>query len=159
MMNLDVYCVYAVGHSKLDQGGNHWCFYLDVDDNHSVRIDMTPSYAIPGSNIPGGSKGIMLITLLPYLYSRSSEKVVRLDVPAGVRVHNFVNLLVREKRHQYEFTEDGKGCRYWTDHQITLFQRSGLVVDPSQVTEARDSILTQYPDQVPYPLVLGSYYA
>jgi hypothetical protein len=158
MMNLDVLCVYAVAHSKLDEGGNHWCFYLDVEDSHSVCIDMTPSYTVPSITVPGGSKIIMLMSLLPYIYLPSSEKAVRLDVPAGIKVHNFVNLLVQRKRHQYEFNKDSQGCRFWTDDQLTLFQTSGLVVNPSQVTEARNAILTQYPDQVRYPLVVGSYY-
>ncbi|KAL4929003.1 uncharacterized protein BDV17DRAFT_291008 [Aspergillus undulatus] len=125
----------AVAHSKLEGGGNHWCFYLVIDEETSVRLDMTPSHSVGSTSIVGGFKVIL-----------------------GLTVAHFIRLLEGNKRHQYEFTSQGKGCRYWTDDQLSLFQMAGLATNPAQMAEAKAAILTQYPDQVQYPLVVGGYY-
>lgn len=35
MLNCDVLLLYAVGHDTLDEGGNHWCLYLDIGESKS----------------------------------------------------------------------------------------------------------------------------
>ena len=100
----------------------------------------------------------MIISLLPHLIPDYATKSMRLDVRPGSRVRDFVNLIVDQKRHQYEFNSEGQGCRFWVDHQIAHVQVAGLFVDEAQVAEARKAILTQYPDEVQYPLVVGEYY-
>ncbi|OJJ83851.1 uncharacterized protein ASPGLDRAFT_47547 [Aspergillus glaucus CBS 516.65] len=100
----------------------------------------------------------MVVSHLAYPTSRSASKVVKLDVRPDTTVREFVNLLVNQKRHQYEFNSDGQGCRYWTDHQIDLFRSCGLVVNGAQIIEAKNAILTQYPSGNQYPLVVGPYY-
>ncbi|CAI7606313.1 unnamed protein product [Penicillium palitans] len=126
-LNRTVLLLYAVGGHQLAQGGNHWSFYLYVGRDQSVRIDITPSYPVPSVTAPGGSKAYLLVGLLPYVYSHSASKVVEIQVRTGVKVKEFVDLLIQHNRHQYEFNAQGEGCRYWTDDQLTLFQRAGLV--------------------------------
>ena len=100
----------------------------------------------------------MIVSLLNYAFSRSAQKVMRLDVLRGKTVREFVDLLIQHGRHKYEFNSQGQGCRYWTDHQINLFHQRGLLVNQSQVQAAKAAILTQWPDQMQYPLVQGGYY-
>lgn len=122
MLNFPVLWVDAVAHHPLPKGGNHWCFYFRIPEGRSVRVDITPSHSVPSVTKPGGSKANMVISYLLYPISRSASKVVQLDVRAGATVREFVNLIVNQKRHQYEFNSEGQGCRYWTDNQIDLFR-------------------------------------
>ena len=158
MLDLAVSWVDAVAHQRLATGGNHWCFYLRVGNDNSVCVDLTPSYSVPSVSKPGGSKGIMIVSYLECAMTNSATKAVRVDVRPGSKVRDFVSLLVNQRRHQYEFNSEGQGCRYWIADQMALFQNVGLFVNGSQITEARNAIRTQYPDQIQYPLVVGSYY-
>ncbi|KAL3255315.1 glyceraldehyde-3-phosphate dehydrogenase, type I [Aspergillus niger] len=72
MLDLPIWRVDAVAHDPLDNGGNHWCFYLNVTDTTSVQIDMTPSYNVPGVTNPNGSKGILIISYLEHAVSIST---------------------------------------------------------------------------------------
>lgn len=38
------------------------------------------------------------------------------------KARDLVDLLVGQKRHQYEFNAAGEGCRYWATQQIDLFE-------------------------------------
>ncbi|KAL4878887.1 hypothetical protein BJY04DRAFT_220718 [Aspergillus karnatakaensis] len=159
-MSYSVESVLAVAHEELSGGGNHWCFYLQIPGGqHSVHIDITPSYTVPSTTLSGGSKAYMLVSHLEYQYLQSATKVVQLDVRAGLAVRDFVDLPVENGRHQYEFNSEGQGCRYWTDEQIDLFFFSrGFFVTRAQVTEAKNAILTQHPSGLQYPLVVGAYW-
>ncbi|KAE8331384.1 hypothetical protein BDV39DRAFT_168738 [Aspergillus sergii] len=95
---------------------------------------MTPSYIVPATVNPGGSKGILIVSRVDDARLGMATKVVRLDVWGGLKVRDFTNMIVREKRHLYEFNEAGQGCRFWVYHQIGLFWDEGLVVDGGQVT-------------------------
>ena len=158
ILDLPILWVNAVAHGRLPQGGNHWCFYIRVGDDSTVCVDITPSYSVPSIVKPGGSKGIMIISLLPHLIPDYATKSMRLDVRPGSRVRDFVNLIVDQKRHQYEFNSECQGCRFWVDHQIAHVRDAGLFMDEAQIREARNAILIQYPDEVQYPLVVGEYY-
>lgn len=157
-MSYVVQWVEAVGHDRLPQGGNHWCFYLDIGDNRSVCLDITPSYTVPSTSIPGGSKANMIVSLLSHNISGTAQKVMRLDVSPGKTVGEIVNLIIQHGRHKYEFNDQGQGCRFWTIHQMDLFYEHGILVDRAQIQAAKATLLTQWPDQIQYPLVQGPYY-
>ncbi|GLA74294.1 hypothetical protein AtubIFM55763_005530 [Aspergillus tubingensis] len=152
--------VNIVAHDPLENGSNHWCFYFNVTDTTSVKIDMTPSYNIPGVTNPNGSKGFLIISYLEHAVpiSTAAQKVVRIEARSGCRARDFIGLILSEKRHQYVFNFAGDGCRFWTTQQIDLFQRSGFLINRSQVAAAKDAILTKWPSGVGYPLVVGTYY-
>ncbi|RDW72411.1 uncharacterized protein DSM5745_07583 [Aspergillus mulundensis] len=158
ILELPVLHISAVAHARLESGGNHWTFYMTVSSTESIQVDMTPSYTVPSTITSGGSKGNLVVSQLTYKFSPDSTKIVRLDVRDGLTVKHFVELLESEKRHLFEFNELGQGCRFWVDDQLTLFSEKGLLTNQNQVEEARASILTQYPDEKQYPLVVGSYY-
>ncbi|GKZ37782.1 hypothetical protein AbraIFM66950_009540 [Aspergillus brasiliensis] len=160
ILNRPIRAVDVVAHDPLDNGGNHWCFYLNATDTTSVQIDMTPSYDVPGITNPTGSKGIMIVSYLEHAdsISTTAQKVVRIEARPDCKAGDFVDVILDQKRHQYEFNSAGEGCRFWTTQQIDLFQRSGFLVNPDQVAAAKIAILTKWPSGVGYPLVVGTYY-
>lgn len=119
---------------------------------------MTPSYTVPSDIQSDGSKGIVIVSDLPYAIPDVATKVVRLDVRPGTKVSDFIDLIMEKKRNLYEFNSEGQGCRFWVDDQLTLFHDTGLLIDGAQIDEARRAIGTQYPGELQYPLVIGSYY-
>ncbi|KAL4951553.1 hypothetical protein BDW69DRAFT_169768 [Aspergillus filifer] len=148
----------AVAHAPLETGGNHWSIYLAISKTEAIQLDMTPSYTFPATNVSGGSKGNLVISALPYLLPGFATRDIRLDVSPGVTVGRFVKVLEKEGKHLYEFNSLGQGSRFWVTEQLGLLLKSGLLVDFEQIDEARDAILTQWPDGMRYPLVVGGYY-
>jgi hypothetical protein len=174
ILNLPVHSIKAVAHERLPRGGNHWCLHLRPTagpDQAVIKIDMTPSYSVPSTVMPaGGSKGIMIISHLSTGIYPGITKAVHLNVgrDAGgreLRVYDFVDLLVGEKRHCYEFNAEGQGCRFWVEHQIGLFRERGLLsalpgntYEMEQVNEAKEAISMEWPGERSYPLAVGAYY-
>lgn len=149
--------ILAVPHRK--QGGtNHWCFYILTSPTTSVRIDCQPSYAVPSSVLPGGSKANLIISELPYDVSRDAQARFTLDVTPGLTVGHIYDKLTQHGRQKYEFDANGVGCRCWTSGQIDLFDQIQVVVNRSQVAAAKAAILKLWPDQTPLPLDQGAYY-
>ncbi|PWY69006.1 hypothetical protein BO94DRAFT_590585 [Aspergillus sclerotioniger CBS 115572] len=146
-------------HEPLPRGGNHWCIYLSTTTpTTSIQIDMTPSYTVPGTTNPTGSKGIMIISTQPYTTPPRATKAFRIDIHPGYKVKDLVDLLTSEGRHQYEFTSEGEGCRFWVDQVVELIAEKGWVVDDKQVGDAREGILIKWPAGGRYGLVVGRYY-
>jgi hypothetical protein len=155
---LPVQRIYAVAHEELPNGGNHWCLYLQFDEDRSVCIDVTPSHGIPSTVLANGSKANMLIARLRCLYSTAATHHVSLSVRDDLTVGTVVDLLVREGRERYEFDADGRGCRQWTGDQIALLEGKEYVTSAAEAEEARDAISKQYPSGAQYPLAMGAYY-
>lgn len=158
ILDLTVSSVNAVAHARLPSGGNHWCFYFNIGQNDFICVDITPSYIEPSVVTTGGSKALLVVSRPNSRWPNTATKVMRLDTRPGARIGDFVDVLVNHKRHQYEFNALGEGCRYWMDHQLSLFQDSNLLVDAGQVIEVKNAILLQYPDEAHHPLIPGTYY-
>ncbi|KAL4958843.1 uncharacterized protein BDV14DRAFT_185843 [Aspergillus stella-maris] len=158
ILNSPVLYTSAAAHAPLETGGNHWSIYLTTSPTSSVQLDMTPSYTYPSTKLAGGSKGNLVISALPYLLPSFATRDVRLDVSPGLTVGDFVDVLEKEGRHRYEFSELGEGCRFWVTEQLGLLLGKGLLLDFEQVDEAREAILVQWPGKEKYPLVVGGYY-
>ncbi|RYP76992.1 hypothetical protein DL769_003527 [Monosporascus sp. CRB-8-3] len=136
--------IWAVGHELLPQGGNHWCFYIQVGNGRSVSLDTVPS-GWRGTVIPGGSKGNIIVGLQDFEAPTQAERISKLDIDdATSTVGCFLDVIVDAGRHHYEFTEAGSGCRQWTTDQIDLFYKHGLVASYHQVEQAKDDILTRW---------------
>ncbi|KAJ5018255.1 hypothetical protein K4K57_005685 [Colletotrichum sp. SAR 10_99] len=159
--------VRAVAHDLLDDGANHWCFYLQIapsmkrPQEQSVRIDATPS-GLPGAVVPGGSKANILISLLGYEVSKQAQHVSRFAVPRGLKVENFVQAITGNGRDKYDFDASGRGCRKWTSDQIDLFFELGLLRSKSDADAGKKNILLEWKEYKPtgrqYPLDKGCYY-
>ncbi|PIG88613.1 hypothetical protein AARAC_000490 [Aspergillus arachidicola] len=137
VLNLPIISLTAVAHEPLPQGGDHWSIYLSICERDYVRLDMTPSYIVPATVNPGGSKKILIVSHVDDARLGMATKVVRLDVRGGLKVRDFTI------------------CSFWVYHQIGLFWDEGLVVDGGQVEEVRRAILVMYPEMVEYRLVVG----
>lgn len=121
--------------------------YLQVSDEKSVRIDMTPSVD-PGVVIPRGFKGILFASELLGEYSSSDAEATRRVVKRvtlrprpGLSVQKVVEALEGNHFHQYHFDHSGTGCRYWITKAVHLLEKEHLVQDPSECDAAREALL------------------
>jgi hypothetical protein len=137
---------------------NHWCLYLRTSQNASVQINCQPSYSVPGTVIPGGSKAFVIISELSYALSHDAAKDVSLTVRPGLTVAHVVNLLIASGRHKYEFNQQGVGCRNWVTDQVNILQEQQYAVDGVQCETARQAILKLWPDGTQLALDAGAYY-
>lgn len=153
-----VQAIYVVAHDTLPNGGNHWCFYFQSSESASICIDMTPTYSLPSTALHDGSKGNIIISALSCIYPSSATKTIRLSVCANLTVGRVVDLLIQSGRDKYEFDSEGRGCRMWTTDQVNLLEKQQMITNSAQAAETRNAILTQYPSETPYPLVMGTYY-
>jgi hypothetical protein len=151
----------VAAHKKTSLGNgftNHWCLYLRTSQNASVRIDCQPSYSVPSTVIPGGSKAFVIISELPYALSHDAVKDVSLAVRPGLTVAHVVNSLIASGRHKYEFNQQGVGCRNWVTDQVNILQEQQCAVDGVQCETARQAILKLWPDGTQLALDAGAYY-
>ncbi|PYI11239.1 hypothetical protein BO78DRAFT_466391 [Aspergillus sclerotiicarbonarius CBS 121057] len=132
-------------HEPLPRGGNHCTIYIPTTPStstpssnttpiSSIQLDMTPSYTTPATTKPtnpagAGSKGILILSALPYTLPPRATKSFRIDIRPGYKIADLVDLLVSEGRHKYEFNAEGEGCRFWVDGVVELFEEKGWVVD------------------------------
>ena len=137
---------------------NHWCLYLRTSQNQSVQIDCQPSYSVPGTVIPGGSKAFVIISELSYALSHDAVKDVSLTVRPGLTVAHVVNSLIASGRHKYEFNQQGVGCRNWVTDQVNILLEQQYAVDGVQCETARQAILKLWPDGTQLALDAGAYY-
>ncbi|KAK3942942.1 hypothetical protein QBC46DRAFT_423006 [Diplogelasinospora grovesii] len=163
--SLRVELLSAVAHDIITspdgKGGNHWCFYLSVGPNQSVRIDPTPS-GIPGPSISGGSKANIVVSCLPSAYSTRAQQVDTIAVALDVTVGRFLDAIMDAGREKYEFDVNGRGCRAWTSDQIDLFVSLGLITSSSEAEKAKSDLLLDFADYQPtgkrLALSRGAYY-
>ncbi|EEP79092.1 predicted protein [Uncinocarpus reesii 1704] len=168
----------VVAHERLPDGGNHWAFYLHTippdapsetattaaTDDQIIQLDVSPSYSIPSTVLPGGSKAFLILSTNPHSLSPFGTFTKR--VPLTVRrkpdlptVQELVHLLtVTQHRHRYEFDDHGRGCRFWVRDQIPFLLDEGVVTDEEQAELAREAVLLEFPDGKEFPITIGRYY-
>lgn len=157
ILALPVHLIRAVAHGQ-KANTNHWCFYLHTGPNTSVRIDCTPSYSVPSTVLPGGSKANIIVSRLSYETSHSAVKVFELAVQQNLTVADIYNILVQNGRHKYEFDANGVGCRCWTSGQLDLLKEKQVLTNPQEVATVKDAILKLWPEGTPMALDQGAYY-
>lgn len=151
----------VAAHNKTSWGKgftNHWSLYLRTSQNTSVRIDCLPSYSVPSTVIPGGSKAFVIISELSSALSHDAVKDVSLTVRPGLTVAHVVNLLIASGRHKYEFNQQGVGCRNWVTDQVNNLLEQQYTVDGAQCETARQTILKLWPDGTQLAMDAGAYY-
>lgn len=157
ILALPVYHICAVAHEQ-QANTNHWCFYLHTGTNTSVSIDCTPSFSVPSTMLPGGSKANMIISRLSNETLHGTVKVFKLAVKPNLTVADIYDALIQNGRHKYEFDANGVGCRWWVSGQLDLLKEKQIVTSSQEVAVSKDAISKLWPEGTPLALDQGAYY-
>lgn len=157
ILALPVGSILAIPHTQ-DANTNHWCLYLSTGVNTSVSVDCLPSYSVPSTILPGGSKANLVISNLASKIPDTAETPFNLSVRSNLTVADVYNTLLEHGRHKYEFDSEGVGCRYWTNGQLDLLLQQQILTNAQEVIAAKAGILKLWPEETPLALDQGAYY-
>ena len=115
---------------------NHWAAFLELPKNISVGLDMIPGY---GSD---GLRGKIEISSKPCVSTDHAIKTVTFSTIGTPTVQTITDLITRNGREKYTFTEEEEGCRYWIYTIISDLAASGIV--PSDSGQAAWEAVSQY---------------
>ncbi|KAK1768089.1 hypothetical protein QBC33DRAFT_569131 [Phialemonium atrogriseum] len=144
-----------IAHSVLQSGGNHWQIYLQTGKDESVCLELVPG-AFPGQE---GFLGRFDIVLHGYGLTRNTHKTVSISAVPGRSVADFLDAIIANDNHRYEFTQDGRGCTGWVLDQFHLFMRAGLL-PPGREHDLEEAVNTAWEDgrsRGPRAVTLGTY--
>lgn len=167
ILSFSITSIDVVAHEKLPNSGNHWALYLHTTGTlaTTIQLDVSPSYSIPATNLPGGSKAFLIVSASPHSQNNTPNAALTKRFPLPVRhtppltVRELVEILtVKHARHRYEFDGQGRGCRAWIRDLIPLLLDEGVVLDETRANEATDAILLGFPEGTPFPMTEGMYY-
>ncbi|KAL4245362.1 hypothetical protein ABKN59_009477 [Abortiporus biennis] len=101
----------------------HWRIYLEVPDQKSVSLDMTP----------GGDGQTGLILVQSRSYANTENKLVSFSASASVdmTVEQVMGIIRSNKREFYRFTSQGTGCRWWCRTILNDLEKIGAVAPQS----------------------------
>lgn len=140
----------AVAHEPLDNGGNHWTFYLtvapnplDLGDRRLVQLDSTPS-GTPSGGGGSGSKANVVISLLEDRGFSRAQCICRLKNRDSLTVGDFVDAITDHGREKYDFDDRGRGCKKWTADQMDLLLEVGVFVQEEDVANAKKEMMFQW---------------
>ncbi|GJC97632.1 hypothetical protein ColKHC_06458 [Colletotrichum higginsianum] len=140
----------AVAHEPLDNGGNHWTFYLtvapnplDTEDRRLVQLDSTPS-GTPSGGGGSGSKANIVISLLEDREFSRAQCICRLKTRDSLTVGDFVDAITDHGREKYDFDDRGRGCKKWTADQMDLLLEVGIIVQEEDVANAKKDMMLQW---------------
>ena len=98
--------VHTTGPAGPTTSDNHWSIYLLLGDNQgSVRINMRAE--------AGFINGILEWTLQAYQLTNSAIRHWDMPIIGTVRVCDIAQHIYNARRHQYDMSGGGSGCRYW----------------------------------------------
>lgn len=164
ILSQKIHHIIACPHAQVPVGTtkrtNHWCFYLSTSETTCVALDCQPSHTVASSVLVGGSKAYVILSELsaPAGSDALLEFAVAVDVRAGLRVGDVVDVLVENGRERYEFDADGVGCRFWVTGVLELLLRVGVLVDGRQVEQAKAVVKRLWPEGTDLELDRGVYY-
>jgi hypothetical protein len=93
---------------------------------------MIPGY---GSN---GLRGKLEISSKDYVESKSYIKTSMFETISRPRVNTITELISKNRRERYIFTENWEGCRYWVYTFITDLEAAGIIARGSGATAWTD---------------------
>ncbi len=103
-------CAYANVNNEGDEDGNpptnHWAMFLELPNQHSVRLDMAPGY---GSD---GLRGKIQVSSKRYQVTENAIWTLSFEVGQALSVRTVTDLISANKRQKYTFTEEMEGCRF-----------------------------------------------
>ncbi|KAJ5712965.1 uncharacterized protein N7483_010146 [Penicillium malachiteum] len=91
--------------AAIDGSDNHWSIYLLLQSGGSVRVNMVTDY--------GDINGRLEWTDLAYLLTTSAIQHWDFPVTMAIEVRHVADTIYRNRRHQYQFSGGGSGCRFW----------------------------------------------
>jgi hypothetical protein len=103
-----------------------------TSDTTSVRIDPSPI-------LPDNTAAI-IVSHLCYMLSNRALKTLYVHVASEKTVRDFVQLIERNGYHQYRFSKEGIGCRYWIYNLIGLLRDNAFLMGNVEVEEAMDAV-------------------
>lgn len=132
-LNCPIVCIRLVGsvdNSQLQNIPYHWRFYLVIAQNgmavKSVVFDMTPG--------GDGVTGLLVVKTRDAITSRAQDKL-QYDVQpgAGMTPMMFFERYISQKRHQFRFNNQGKGCLYHTF--VVLYDMEAVGISAQGTTQ------------------------
>ena len=127
-------CAYENVNNEGDANGrpptNHWAVFLELYQSGSkyVNVDM-----IPGDGADGLT-GTIILESKSYSVTNTAIKTVTFQPIKWTTVEAITDLIVRNRRDKYKFTEHEEGCRYWVYTFILDLENEGIVAPGSATT-------------------------
>ncbi|KAB8219954.1 hypothetical protein BDV33DRAFT_191539 [Aspergillus novoparasiticus] len=139
ILSQEIYYIIACPHAQVP---------LSTSETTSIALDCQPSHTVPSSVLVGGSKAYVILSELnaPAGSDALLEFAVGVDMRAGLRVRDVVDVLVENGRERYEFDADRVGCRFWVTEVLELLLRVGVLVDGRQVERAKGMVKRLWPE-------------
>ena len=110
---------------------NHWSAFLQISDNSSVRMEVSPTSG-------GGEPGTVVIESKEYDMSTHRNHAVVVAVAPGTTVAKILSLLIELKRDRYVFSKVGEGCRFWLFTLAGDFASKAIISQEHAETVRRD---------------------
>lgn len=96
---------HTLGPAGPNTSDNHWSIYLLLIGNASIRVNMAAE--------PGFIDGELRLTSQTYQLTNSAIAHFDFDTLGSPRVADFLRIIYQNRRHIYEMSGGGSGCRYW----------------------------------------------
>ncbi|KAH7348448.1 hypothetical protein BKA65DRAFT_361558, partial [Rhexocercosporidium sp. MPI-PUGE-AT-0058] len=92
---------------------NHWSIYLQTGPKESVRLNMDPSTVLGAPAPNHGYRGRLTAEPRRYAITRNQERTVTIPANPGHSVGQFMDVIIIDGNHLYDFTTRGRGCTGW----------------------------------------------
>lgn len=103
---------HTLGPAGLNTSDNHWSIYLLLANNASIRVNMAAE--------PGYINGELRLTSQNYQLTNSAITHFDYQVLGTRRVADFLRTIYQNRRHVYEMSGGGSGCRYWMQVYVLI---------------------------------------
>ncbi|KUJ21208.1 uncharacterized protein LY89DRAFT_577813, partial [Mollisia scopiformis] len=118
----------VVAHLSQNFGGgnseNHWSVYFLLQGRGSVRMNMfTPKYGV--------KEGRLELSIYDYELPTSALKHWDYKMTEGKTFEDVRDFVSKNRRHHYDFSGGGSGCRYWCYTIMNDFEQCGYIPEGS----------------------------
>ncbi|KAG6181825.1 hypothetical protein E4U27_002105 [Claviceps purpurea] len=122
-------CVYRNDENQGEGGSppvNHWSIFFETSITHSVCMDIVVDLDATPDDLRGQ------IDVSTRTYGCTRKAIHRLSFPTKdpkdkPKVEDIVKLINRNGLHQYTFTPESEGCRFWVCTFMSHLENEGLV--------------------------------
>ncbi|KAI1121825.1 hypothetical protein F5Y10DRAFT_288017 [Nemania abortiva] len=100
---------------------NHWCLFLEFENDTSVRLDICPGY---GSD---GLRGKVRLMSKPHTCTSNDIHKITFNVNSTASLKDLVSIAQAKGRQKYEFARGWEGCRHWNYVFIQDLERHNIL--------------------------------